>query len=140
MPNISSEVQTVLSSYPEPVQRQLLALRDLIFDVAAEDDTIGPLKETLKWGQISYLTPVTRSGSTVRIDAVQDAPDEIGLFVHCQTTLVDTFRARYSDLLTFEGSRCVRLPVEGELPFDAVRDCVRLALTYHRWKKQGIPA
>lgn len=59
-------VASVFRSYPAALRPMLLALRELILDVAARTDGVGPLTETLKWGQPSYLTAETGSGTTVR--------------------------------------------------------------------------
>jgi hypothetical protein len=129
-------VSDTFDGYPADIRARLLALRDLIYDVAAETDGVGQLEETLKWGQISYRTPATKSGTTIRIDAIPGQPEQIGMFVHCQTTLVDTYRTLYGDTLAFDGDRCVRIDARGELPEDAVRHCIQLALTYHLRKKK----
>ena len=62
-------VEAAFGTYPEPVRTRLRALRRLIFDTASATKGVGALEETLKWGQPSYLTPQTKSGSTIRIDA-----------------------------------------------------------------------
>jgi hypothetical protein len=64
------------------------------------------LQETLKWGQPSYLTPQTKSGSTVRIDRVKSG-NQVALYFHCQTDLVATFRELYPEELTCSGNRAV---------------------------------
>jgi hypothetical protein len=62
---IDPHVEAVFQSWPQPMRRKLLALLQMIFDVAADMPGVGALEETLKWGQSAYLTPHTRSGSTV---------------------------------------------------------------------------
>jgi hypothetical protein len=62
-----------------------LALRRLILDTARTTDGAGRIEETLKWGQPSYLTPETKSGSTVRIDHVDGK--QYAIYFHCQTDL-----------------------------------------------------
>jgi hypothetical protein len=52
----------------------LAHLRRLIFFVAAQDEHIGGLEETLKWGVPAYLTSVSKSGTTIRIDWEAKAP------------------------------------------------------------------
>ena len=69
----------------------MLALRRLILDTAKTTKGVGPIEETLKWGQPSYLTPETKSGSTVRIDQVKAEPGQYAVYFHCQTNLVETF-------------------------------------------------
>lgn len=62
------------ASYPASVQPKLAHLRRLIFFVAAQDERIGELEETLKWGVPAYLTSVSKSGTTIRIDWEAKAP------------------------------------------------------------------
>ena len=122
------------SSYPNRVRTGLLALRRLILDTARATDGVGPLEETLKWGQVSYLTTMSKSGSTIRIDRVKSEPDRYALYFHCQTDLVETFRELYPELV-YGGNRCILLDAAEELPIDALRHCVALALTYHVTKR-----
>src|SRR5258708_18903379 len=88
-------VDTVFSAYPKPIRAKLLALRRLIFDTAKVTKGVGALEETLKWGQPSYLTPETKSGSTIRIDRVKSEADGYAVYFHCQTPLHETFRDLY---------------------------------------------
>ena len=122
------------SAYPPPVKMRLLALRRLIFDTAKATKGVGALEETLKWGQPSYLTPDTGSGSTIRIDQVKPAADQVAIYFHCQTNLVETFRELYPEL-SYSGNRAILLDVAGKLPETALRHCVALALTYHLRRK-----
>jgi hypothetical protein len=129
-------VAAAFAAYPERTRAKLLALRKLILETAAEMPGVGPLDETLKWGQPSYLTKETGSGSTIRIDRVRPAAgvaeERYALYVHCQTTLVSTFRRLYRDRLTFGGNRSILLDAARPLPKAALRHCIALALTYHR--------
>ena len=59
-----ADVAAVFSGFPERVRRRLLEVRDLIFETAADIEGVGPLTETLKWGEPAYLTRATGSGST----------------------------------------------------------------------------
>jgi hypothetical protein len=124
----------LFDAYPAPVKARLLALRRLIFETAKATKGVGALEETLKWGQPSYLTPETGSGSTVRIDQVKPAADRVAVYFHCQTNLVETFRELYPEL-SYSGNRAILLDVAGKLPEPALRHCVALALTYHQNKK-----
>ena len=58
----------VFKAYPPAMRSDLMKLREMMFEVAAATPGVGKLTETLKWGQPSYLTEETGSGSTVRID------------------------------------------------------------------------
>jgi hypothetical protein len=130
------KVAAVFSSYPPPLRTRLLALRQLILDTARTTEGVGPLEETLKWGQVSYLTRESGSGSTVRIDQVKPASDQYAVYFHCQTNLVETFRELYPEL-TFSGNRSIILDTSRALPKQALSHCVALALTYHLSKRRG---
>src|SRR5262249_14162752 len=91
-------VAAVFETYPKPLRSKLQALRRLIFDTARTTDGVGPLEEALKWGQPSYLTTKTKSGSTIRIDQVKAVPNQYAIYFHCQTDLVSTFRELYPEL------------------------------------------
>jgi hypothetical protein len=130
------KVAAVFSSYPEPLRTKLLALRQLILDTARATDGVGPLDETIKWGQVSYLTSETGSGSTVRIDGVKSAANQYAVYFHCQTNLVETFRELYPDL-SFGGNRSILLDTSKPLPKQVLRHCVALALTYHLSKRKS---
>jgi hypothetical protein len=124
------KVAAAFSSYPKRLREKLLVLRRLILDTAKRTAGVGELEETLKWGQVSYLTSESKSGSTIRIDQVKAEPDRYAIYFHCQTNLVDTFRELYPEL-TYVGNRCILLDATEELPKDELRHCVGLALTYH---------
>lgn len=135
-PFTNSDVIAVFEEYPPTAQYHLLYLRQLIFDVAKETEGVGKIEETLKWGQLSYLTPVTKSGSTIRIDASKTNPEQFAIYVNCQTTLVETFRSLYSDQLEFEGDRCIQFDSGANIPEEALKHCIALTLTYHLNKKK----
>lgn len=128
-------VQAVFENYPPGVRDRLLLLRELIFEVAAETEGVGELQETLKWGQPSYLTSKTGSGTTIRIDQAKSQAGNFVLYVHCQTSLLDTFRELYPKLFHFEGNRAIVFHQGDELPIGQLRHCIALALTYHQRKK-----
>jgi Domain of unknown function (DU1801) len=129
-------VAAVFNAYPKPLQARLLALRRLIFETAKTTKGVGTLQETLKWGQPSYLTPATKSGSTIRIDRVKSTADQYAVYFHCQTDLVETFRELYPTELSFGGNRSILLDAKDKLPQAALCHCVALALTYHLNKRK----
>ena len=130
------DVEAVFQAYPARLRPKLQRLRRLIFETAASTEGVGALEETLKWGQPSYLTTETKSGSTIRIDRVKADPERYALYFHCQTNLVETFRQLYPDELTFGGNRSILLNAADTLPEAALRHCIALALTYHRRKSK----
>jgi hypothetical protein len=112
-----------------------MQLRALIFDAAATTEGVGALQETLKWGQPSYLTAETKSGSTIRIDVARDGSRRCAMYFHCQTDLVDRFRSAYPEL-QYEGNRAIVFEAKDDIPTEVLRHCVALALTYHLNKKR----
>ena len=133
--NPAPAVDAVFEAYPRPVKAKLLALRRLIFDTAKSTQGVGALEETLKWGQPSYLTSASKSGSTVRIDQVKAEAGQVAVYFHCQTNLVETFREIYPEL-RYEGNRAILLGAAAKLPEAELRHCVGLALTYHLNKRK----
>jgi hypothetical protein len=53
------------------------------------------------------------------------------MFFHCQTSLVATFRELYPDSFAFQGNRALVFALADEVPEDALKHCIALALTYH---------
>jgi hypothetical protein len=131
-------VAAVFAAYPKPVRAKLLALRRLIFETAKQTAGVGRLEETLKWGQPSYLTPETKSGSTIRIDQLKPAAGGYAVYFHCQTDLVETFRELYPSEFSYGGNRSILLDADRDVPEPALRHCVALALTYHRSKRKPV--
>ncbi len=130
-----SAIDAVFNACPGPVKTRLLALRRLILDTAKTTKGVGAIEEALKWGQPSYLTPETGSGSTIRIDRVKSADNQVAVFFHCQTDLVATFRELYPEL-SYSGNRAILLDATRKLPEAELRHCVALALTYHLRKRK----
>jgi hypothetical protein len=113
-----------------------MALRRLIFDTADTTEGVGALEEALKWGQPSYLTAESKSGSTIRIDQVKAEAGGYAVYFHCQTDLVETFRELYPEL-RYGGNRSILLDAGEKLPEAALRHCIALALTYHLRKRKA---
>lgn len=128
-------VKAAFDQHPPAIKARLMALRQLIFETAAGIDGVGPLDETLKWKQPSYLTTTTGSGSTIRIDRIKDT-NWYALYFNCNTNLVEKFRALYPQDLDYGGNRSIILSLDDEFPEPALRHCIGLALTYHRSKRK----
>ena len=128
-------VEAVFKKYPDEVRARLLDLRQLIFDAAAATTGVGEIEETLRWGEPSYLTTQSKSGSIVRMHWKPADGDSYRLYFHCQTNLVATFRELYPTELSYDGNRSVVLLRSDPIPVDAIRHCIALALTYHLNRK-----
>lgn len=124
------ELESKFASYPIEAQKQLENVRRLILTVA-EDNGLGAVEETLKWGEASYLV---NGGSTIRIDWKPKDPDVIKVYFHCQTTLVETFKEIYRDDFEYEGKRAIVIPLNAEVEEGPLGHCIELALKYHSVK------
>ncbi len=131
----NQDVAAVFASNPPKICTKLLALRRLIFETAALLDGVGDLEETLKWGEPSYLTPATKSGSTVRIAWKPSQPDHYAMYFKCTANLVEAFKERYPTTFTFGVTRSLLFHLDEEVPVHELQRCIALALTYHRNKK-----
>src|SRR5471030_3436453 len=129
-------VAAVFKAYPADLRRRLMSLRELVFETAAQTDGVGALSETLKWGQPSYLTQETGSGTTVRIDRLKKS-DGYAIYFHCQSGLVETFRELYPDTFRIEGKRALLFDTDARVPARELRHCIALALTHHARKKRS---
>jgi len=118
----------------QPKTKQvLLTIRQWIFDIAKNADEIGQIQECLKWGEPSYVTHSPKSGTTLRLSQLKSNPTEFGLFVHCQTTLIDEFRVVYPDL-KYDKNRGVIFDSRQPMQIDPIKQFIFLALTYHSRK------
>lgn len=129
------DVAATFDSYDPAVRAELLELRQLILTTADETAGAGPIEEALRWGQPSYLTSKTGSGSTIRIAPTKPGSDaDYAMFFICHTNLVERFRSMFGDTFTYDANRALLFSVGHELPENEIRQCVTMALTYHRAK------
>lgn len=129
------EVEFKFQSYPEEVKPKLIVLRDLILETANELETVDQLEETLKWGEPSYLA---KKGSTIRIDWKAKTPDQYAMYFKCTSKLVPTFKAIYGDLFQYENTRAIVFDFNTALPKEALKECIAMALQYHKLKDQPL--
>jgi hypothetical protein len=130
----NADVAQAFAAYPPPQRRKLLALRRLVLDTAAATPGVGEIEETLKWGEPAYLTPASKSGSTIRLGPVKASPSQYALYFNCKTTLVDTFRTLFPQELRYDGNRAIVLDIADAVPRGALAFCIQAALTYHKRK------
>ncbi len=131
----NADVAAVFASYPVDVHKRLIQLRQLIFDTAAATVGVGPLEEVLRWGEPSYLTTQSKSGSIIRIHWKPSDGAHYRMYFHCQTNLVATFRELYPTELRYDGKRSIVLARRAGVPVDVLCHCIALALTYHANRK-----
>lgn len=130
--NIKNEdVKNTILLYPKKIQKQLLAIRKIIFDLQTQHSDIAEIEETLKWGEPSYLT---KSGSTIRISWKKSSPEQYGIYFNCKSKLVDTYKEIYPNEFTYEGNRAIILKYNQIIPRNELSQCLLMALTYHKIK------
>lgn len=132
--DMHAAVASVLANYPTNARARLLAVRALIFETASALKGVGELTETLKWGEVSYLTEKSKSGSTIRIGWRPSQPENYAVFLNCNTKLISEFRTAGISL-NFEGNRAIVMPINAPIPQKALRSCIEAALTYHQDKR-----
>ena len=122
----------VFQGYPESMRQKLLRLRQIVLDTASEIEGVDAVEETLKWGEPSYIT---KGGSTIRMGWKEETPGRYAIYFNCNSSLVETFKAVYGEVFTFEGKRAIVFGANDELPVEELKHCISLALTYHRVKR-----
>lgn len=132
----NEDVKEKFNSYPKNIRQKLLFLRQLIFDIASRTTSVGQLEETLKWGEPSYITSESKSGSTVRIDWKKSTPHQYAVYFNCKTTLVDTFKEIYGSTFCYGGNRSIIFEGSDQIPVNELTDCIVMALTYNLKKKR----
>lgn len=112
------EIAGAFGRLPDPVRDQAMAMRALILDLA-EELRVGPLTNTLKWGEPARLTGATKAGCTIRPGA---RDTRAAVLLNCSSGLAEGFRADFPDASAFAGARAL---------------CLSGALTRHRDKWKG---
>ncbi len=158
---MSKKVEEVIKQYPEWAQESFLFLRQILYQTAANNEFAGELTETVKWGEPAWLTEQSQSGTTIRIAWRKKYARAIGIYFHCNTSLVSTISALYPDDFQYEGHRGLILAISDSVdknsginnkvqenqicskkrqanqrmhsnyPIDAIEHCFELALNYH---------
>ena len=127
-----AEVAAAFDAYPADVRRKLMEIRRLIFATAKATEGVGPLTETLKWGEPAYLTEASGSGSTIRLGWARSSERSCAVYFNCRTTLVETFREQFPEVFGYEKNRAILLGASEALPDIPLSMCLAMALTYHR--------
>ncbi len=104
---MNPELEKKYQSHPAHVRPKIAFLRELILDVASHCEGVGELEETLKWGEPAFLTPETKSGTTIRIDWKDKKPDQYSMYFNCRTTLIDSFKSLFPQAFQYEGNRAI---------------------------------
>ena len=124
-------LRTVFEDYPDHIRPKLEKLRNLVLETAEETENLTQLEETLKWGEPSYLA---KKGSTIRMDWKAKTPNQYAMYFKCTSQLVPTFKVIYPHLFQYEGTRAIVFQLDDPVPEEALKHCIKAALTYHRVK------
>ncbi len=136
---INPEVASVFDSYPQKIRKKLIYLRQLILITASSIEGVGEIEETLKWGEPSYLTPKTKSGSTIRIAWKKSQGEQYSIYFKCTANLVSAFKEKYPKEFKYGGNRSIDFSIDDKVPVKELKSCIALALTYHLNKKLEAP-
>ena len=126
---MNKELKAKYNSYPSSIKKEILELRELIFEVIEKDDEIDFYEETLKWGEPSFLTK--SSGSTLRINWKTKNPDSISLFVNCRTKIISIFKELYPNDFQYIGNREIRLSLNDPYSKNKLKKCIEVVLKYN---------
>lgn len=122
-------VKAVFDGFVPDVKDMALHLRALIFETAARTPQVGQVQEALRWGQPAYLTPQTKSGSTLRVGPAKKGGCVI--FAHCQTQIIPNYVAQFPGLDEIDGTRAVIFKTADDIDPIRVRFLIHHALCYH---------
>ncbi len=129
----NSQIDSILSGYPEAQKTRLEQLRELVHNTAGNIEEITGLDESLKWGQPSFAAKPKGLGSSVRIDKRDEG---VSIYFICNTGLVDQFREIYPDTFNYIGNREIHFAKDDLFNEEELSHCIAMALTYHKNKKK----
>ena len=129
--NTNPDFDAKLANYPDTVRDKMQFLRDLVIETAEEISEISEIEETLKWGEPSFLT---KSGSTLRMDWKQKAPDQYAMYFKCTSRLVETFKVVFGDKFNYEKNRAIVFQLDQKVPSKDLKKCIKATLMYHKVK------
>ncbi len=135
MENPETALSDVIAGWSAPAAQMAAACRAVFLDAARAAD-VGPLAESLKWGQPAWRPVTPRMGSTLRMDWDAGQPGQLALFVDCKTDLAARMRDLYPDLPGNDGQRRIGFDLEAPLPEQAIAHLATMTFGYHRAKRQ----
>lgn len=124
LPAMPADVRDVIEVWPAEARAMLHKLRALIFEVAALSAGVGQFEEALRWGEPAYLPSQTRSGSAVRLGWKPTCPEQVSIYFHSRTGLVDTLRTLFPHQFVYAGRRAIVLGVRDPFDRDALAVCI----------------
>ncbi|PKA24535.1 hypothetical protein [Leptospira meyeri] len=127
----SEEVSSYYFNLTPVMFDKFMEIRTWIYELSESDERIGEIEECLKWAEPSFLTPKTKSGSTIRIGKVDDS--EFSLYFNCKTTIAKEIAIEFPEL-NCDGRRALYFKTNQKLSKTKLIVCLKKALLYHKRK------
>jgi len=128
-PFASDAVGAAFAAVAPDARAGLLSLRALILATGDDLPRIGRVEEALRWGQPAYLTPETKSGTTIRLGVPKSG--QFALFVHCRTSLIADYITMFPGQDRIDGTRAILFDTASRIDPQRHGWLIRRALTYH---------
>ena len=121
---------SIVDHYTVELKDKFLYLKSLIYEQAALNPKIGEIEESLKWGQLSYVSK-NRSGTPIRLGIERKMPGYFGLYVNCSTTVINDAKHIYGDKFQYDGNRGLMFKSDDQLPEKEIRHIIDIILCHH---------
>ena len=125
---LAHAIAAVFEAQPELTANCMARLRALILETAHSDPRVGPLTESLKWGQPAYRPVAANCGTTLRVGPHKDAG--FALYAPCSTTVIPTHAERFAGADRIDGTRAVLFDHPDQIDPDRLRLTILHGLTY----------
>jgi hypothetical protein len=119
-----------IATWPATAQAAGWHCRTLFHDVAKARG-VGPLAESLKWGQPAWRPRRPRTGSTLRMDWSAQTPDRLNLYVDCKTDLARRLSELHPECPFNDGQRQLAFDLAAPLPDGAIAALAGMTFCYH---------
>lgn len=119
------DITKIYSNYSQNERDKIQEIVTLIELVAKELNT--EVTPSLKWNQLSFSS---KQGTPIRVDRFSE--NIIGIFVHCQTTLVEEWKEIFGETMNFSKTRAILLDLNAPLPQEELKICIQMALNYKK--------
>ncbi|MCW7457556.1 hypothetical protein ND856_02630 [Leptospira bandrabouensis] len=129
----SEEITSYYFNLTPAMLEKFMEIRNWIYELSFADEKIGEIEECLKWGEPSFLTPKTKSGSTIRMAKVNDS--EFALYFNCKTSIAKEISIEFPEF-NCDGKRALYLSASNKLPKTKLIVCLKKALLYHKRKSE----
>lgn len=133
MSPLSDPITNVIGTWSAPARARFDDVRRRCHEVAQAAE-IGPLDESLKWGQPAWRPRRPRTGTTLRAWWSLDRPERLDLYVDCKTTLAADVDDAFPGAFDTDRRRVLSLGLDRPVPDDALWHLIFRTFTYHRAK------